>query len=190
ADQLRQKQLVEVRIALSIDLAKRLLEDGNCLPAPVREPERAAELERNRAAPRWVGELFEPGPKVVGGGGAVRPSLGKPEPDEPLPPHRRVHLLLERAGEIFDRGVGCPLDERALRRLAERRDHERVGPRSQTDEVARRTLRRTARPKEQFSGRTARGVSLYYVERLVDGAADHRARELERIVATEEVQPA
>jgi hypothetical protein len=130
ADQLRQKQLVEVRIALSIDLAKRLLEDGNCVPASVREPERAAELERNRAAPRWLGELFEPGAKVVGGGGAVRSSLGKTELYEDFCPRGRVHLLLERASEIFDRGVGCPLDERPLRRLAERRDHERVGPRS------------------------------------------------------------
>jgi hypothetical protein len=42
ADQLRQEQLVEVRISLSIGLAKRLLEDCKGIPNPVREPERAA----------------------------------------------------------------------------------------------------------------------------------------------------
>ncbi len=52
ADQLRQEQLVVVRILLPIDLIERPLEDGKSLRDPAREPEGAAQLERDRAAPR------------------------------------------------------------------------------------------------------------------------------------------
>ena len=55
ADELRLEQLVEVRISLPVDLVKCLLEDGKGIPGPVREPERAAQLKRDFAAPRRVG---------------------------------------------------------------------------------------------------------------------------------------
>ena len=111
ADQLRQEQLVEVRIALPIDLVERLLEDCKGIRDPVREPERAAELERDRAAPRPVGEELETGAQVVGRSRAVRPPLRKAELDQHLRPRSRIDLLLERAAEISDRGLGRALGE-------------------------------------------------------------------------------
>jgi hypothetical protein len=77
ADQLRHQQLVEVRISLPVDLAKRPLEDGKGIRDPVREPQRAAQLERDLTAPRPVGEELEAGPQVVDRRRAVRPPLGK-----------------------------------------------------------------------------------------------------------------
>jgi hypothetical protein len=73
--------------------------------------------------------------------------------------------------------------------LAECRDHERVGPWGDAEEVSRRTLRLGAGLEQQFSGRAVRGVSFDHVEGLVDGAADDGMEELERILATEEVKP-
>ena len=189
ADQLRQEQLVEVRIALPIDLVKRLLEDRKGISDPVHEPERAAELERDRTAPRRVGEELETGAQVVGRSRAVRPPLREAELDKHLRPRSRINLLVERAGEISDRGLGRALGERALGRLAERRDHERVGPWGDAEEVPRRTLRRRAGLEQQFGGRAVRGVSFDHIERLVDGAADDGVEELERILAPQEVKP-
>ena len=189
ADELRLEQLVEVRLSLLIDLVERLLEDRKGIRDPVREPERAAQLERDRAAPRRVGEELEAGPQVVGCGRAVRPPLRKAELDKHLSPCCRVSLLLERAGEIFDRGIGCALEEGALGRLAERRDHERVGLRGYAEKVACRTLRRGAGVEQQLRGQAVRGGSLDHIERLVDGAPDDGVEELERILATEEVEP-
>ena len=189
ADELRHEQLVEVRISLPIDLVKRLLEDGKGIRDPVREPERAAQLERDRAAPRRVGEELETGAQVVGRSRAVRPPLRKAELDQHLCPRGRIDLLVERAGEISDRGLGRALGERALGRLAERRDHERVGPWGDAEQVPGRTLRRRAGLEQQLSGRAVRGVSFDHIERLVDGAADDGVEELERILATEEVEP-
>jgi hypothetical protein len=48
--------------ALPIHLAKRLLEDSKGIRDLVREPQRAVELERDRAAPRRVGEELETRP--------------------------------------------------------------------------------------------------------------------------------
>ena len=188
ADQLRQEQLVEVRIFLPIELVERLLEDRKGIPDPVREPERAAQLERDRTAPRPVGEELESGAQVVGRSRAVRPPLRKAELDQHLRPRGRIKLLLERAGEISDRGLGRALGERALGRLAERRDHERVGLWGDAEEVPRRTLRQRAGAEQQLSGRAVRGVSFHDIERLVDGAADDRVEELERILAPQEVK--
>jgi hypothetical protein len=126
---------------------------------------------------------------VVGRGRAVRPPLRQAELDQHLRPRSRIKLLVECAGEISDRGFGRPLGERALGRLAERRDHERVGLRGDAEEVPRRTLRLRAGLEQQFSGRAVGGVSLNHIERLIDGAADDRVEELERIVAAEEVKP-
>jgi hypothetical protein len=111
ADQLRQQQLVEVRISLPVDLVKRPLEDGKGIGDPVRGPQRAAQLERDRTAPRPVGEELEAGPQVVDRGRAVRPPLGKAELDQHLSTRRRIKLLLERAGQIPDRGIGRALGE-------------------------------------------------------------------------------
>jgi hypothetical protein len=111
ADQLRQQQLVEVRISFPIHLAQRPLEDGKRIHDPVREPQRAAQLERDLTAPRRVGEELETVPQVVGRGRAVRPPLRKAELDKHLCPRCRIKLLLERAGEIPDRGIGCALGE-------------------------------------------------------------------------------
>src|SRR4029453_15320252 len=73
ADQLRQEQLVEVRISLPIHLVERLLEDREGIADPVREPERAPKLERDRAAARRLGEELETGAQMVGRSRAVRP---------------------------------------------------------------------------------------------------------------------
>ena len=77
---------------------------------------------------RPVGEELQTGPQVVGRRRAVRPPLRQAELDEQLRVRGWIGLLVERAGEITDRGLGCALGERALGRLAERRDHDRVGP--------------------------------------------------------------
>ena len=102
---------MEVRIALPINLVKRPLEDCKGLRDPVREPERAAQLERDRAAPRRVGEELETGAQVVGRIRPVRPPLRQAELDEHLRPRGRVNLFLERAAEISDRGLGGALGE-------------------------------------------------------------------------------
>jgi hypothetical protein len=189
ADQLRQEQLVEVRIALPIDLAKGLLEDCKGIPGPVREPKRAAELERDRAAPRPVGEELETGAQVVGRSRAVRPPLRKAELNKHLRPRSRIHVLGERAAQKSDRGLGRALGERALGRLAERRDHERVGLWGHAEEVRRRTLSWYAVLLQELSGQAVRSVSFNHIERLVDGPADDGVEELERILAQEEVKP-
>ena len=120
---------------------------------------------------------------------AVRPPLRKTELDKHLRPRSRIELLLERTGEICDRGLGRALSERALGRLAKRRDHERVGPWGDAEEVPGRTLRRRAGLEQQLSGQAVRGVSFNDIERLVDGGADDGVEELERILAAEEVEP-
>ena len=126
---------------------------------------------------------------MVGRGRAVRPPLRKAELDEHLRPRNRIDLLGERAGEISDRGLGRALGERALGRLAERRDHERVVLWGDAEQVPRRTLRPRAGLEQQLSGRAVRSVSFDHIERLVDGAADDGVEELERILAPEEVKP-
>jgi hypothetical protein len=73
ADELPQEQLVKVRISLPVDLVKRVLEDRKGIPDPVRERERAAQLERDRTAPRPVSEELETGPQVVDRSRTVRP---------------------------------------------------------------------------------------------------------------------
>jgi hypothetical protein len=60
-----------------VDLTERPLEDRNGIRDPVREPQRAAQLERGLTAPRRVGEELETGPQVVDGGRTVRPPLRK-----------------------------------------------------------------------------------------------------------------
>src|SRR4030095_9569612 len=75
ADELRQQPLVEVRISVLVDLVEHLLEDRKGILNPIREPERAAQLERDLAAPRRVGEELEACPQVVGCGRGVRPPL-------------------------------------------------------------------------------------------------------------------
>ena len=92
-------------------LVERLLEDGKGIRDPIREPERTAQLERDRTAPRPVGEQRETGAQVVDRGRAVRPPLGKAELDEHLRPRSRITLLVERAREISDRGLGRALGE-------------------------------------------------------------------------------
>src|SRR6266508_6081007 len=121
ADQLRQEQLVEVRISLPMGLLERLLEDRQGIRDAVREPERAAELERNLAAPRAVGEERHTLAQVVGRSRAVRPPLRKAELDQHLRPRSRIDLLVERAGEISDRGLTAPW---ASERSAARRSVE------------------------------------------------------------------
>ena len=111
ADELRQEQLVQVRISLPIDFVERLLEDSKGIPDPVREPERTTELERNRAAPRRIGEELETGAQVVGRSRAVRTPLGKAELDKNLGPRSRIGLLVECAAEISDCGLGRALGE-------------------------------------------------------------------------------
>ena len=189
ADQLRQEQLVEVGISLPIDLVKRLLEDGEGIGDPVGEPQRTAELERDRAAPCGVGEELEAGAQVVGRGRAVRPPLRKAELDQHLGPHRRIGLLVQRPGQIPDRGLGRALGQGPLGRPAQRRDHEPVGPRGDAQQVPRHTLRRRAGPDQQLGGRAVRGVSLHHVERLVDRAPNHRVEELQRILTPQQVEP-
>jgi hypothetical protein len=108
ADQFRQEQLVKVRLSL-IELVEGLLEDRKGLRDPVCEPERAAQLECDRAASRRIGEEFEAGSQVIGRGRAVRAPLRKAELDQHLSPPSRIGLLLERAGEISDRGIGRAL---------------------------------------------------------------------------------
>ena len=70
-----------------------------------------------------------------------RSSAAPPSPG--LSPARTAgsNLLLERTGEIPDRGLGGALGERALGRLAQRRDHKRVGLWGDAEEVAGRALR-------------------------------------------------
>ena len=111
ADQLRHEQLVKVRISLPVDLVKRPLDDGKGICDPVGEPQRAAQLEGDLTAPPGVGEELETGPQVVGRCRAVRPPLRKAELDQHLCPRCRIKLLLERAGEIADRGLGRALGE-------------------------------------------------------------------------------
>jgi hypothetical protein len=106
ADQLRHEHLVEVRIALPVHLVERLLEDGKGIRDPIREPQRTAQLERDRTTPRPVGERRETGTQVVDRGRAVRPPLRKAELDQHLRPRNRIKLLGERAREISDRGLG------------------------------------------------------------------------------------
>ena len=53
ADELRLEQVVEVRVS-PIELVERALEDGKSIRDPIREPERTAQLERDRAALRRV----------------------------------------------------------------------------------------------------------------------------------------
>ena len=189
ADELRQELLVEVRISGPVDLVERLLEDRNGISDPVREVESAAQLERDRTAPRRVGEALETGAQMVDRRRAVRASLRKAELDEQLRPRSRIDLLLERAAQKSDRGFGCALGERTLGRLAERRDHERVGPGGHAEEVPRRTLGQGSGAEKQFSGGAVRGVSFHDIERLVDGAADDGVEELERILTPEQVKP-
>jgi hypothetical protein len=55
--------------------------------------------------------------------------------------------------------------------------------------MPRRTLRRGAGLQQQLSGQAVRGVALDHIERLVDGAADHGVKELERILAPEKPEP-
>ena len=55
--------------------------------------------------------------------------------------------------------------------------------------MACRTLRRGAGLEQQLGCGAVRGVSLDDVERLVDGATDNGMKELERILATEDVEP-
>jgi hypothetical protein len=50
-------------------------------------------------------------------------------------------------------------------------------------------LRPGAVLEQQLSGRAVCGVSFDDIERLVDGAADDRVGELERILAPEQVEP-
>jgi hypothetical protein len=188
-DQLRQEQLIEVRIALAIDLTERPLEDRKGIRDLVGEPERAAQLERDRAAPRPVGEELESGAQVVDGCRAVRPPLRKAELDKHVRPRGRIHLLVERAGEVSDRGLGRALSERALGGLAERRDHEWVRLWGDAEEVPRCTLRWRASLEQQLGGRAVGGVSFNHIERLVDGGANDGVEELERILPPEEVKP-
>jgi hypothetical protein len=108
ADELRNKQLMEVRIPL-IELVDRLLEDLQGISNPIREAEGAAQLECDGAAPRRLGEEVKAGTQMVGRSGPVRPPLGKAKLDEHLCTRFRVGLLLERTGQILDRGIGCAL---------------------------------------------------------------------------------
>ena len=188
ADQLRHEQLVDVRMSLP-DLVKRLLEDFKGIRDPVREPERAAELERDSAAPRRIGEELETRAQVVGRRRTVRPPFRNAELDEHLRAHSGLDLLLDCAREIPDRGFGRALGERALTRLAKRRDHEPVGLRGDAEQVPRRTLRQRAGLEQQLSGRAVGGVSFHHVQGLVDGAAHDRVKELERILPPKEVKP-
>ena len=55
--------------------------------------------------------------------------------------------------------------------------------------MPRRTLRPGAGLEQQLSGRAVRSVPFDHIERLVDGAADDGVEELERILATEKVEP-
>src|SRR5262249_47475121 len=75
ANELREEQLVKLRIPLPVDLIKRLLEDCKGIPDPVGEPERPAQLKRDRPTPRRVGEALETGAQVAGRCWAVRPPL-------------------------------------------------------------------------------------------------------------------
>ena len=62
ADELRLEQLVEVRLS-TIELVERALEDGKGIRDPIREPERATQLERDRAALRRIIDGVESSPK-------------------------------------------------------------------------------------------------------------------------------
>ena len=125
---------------------------------------------------------------MVGRCRAVRPPLPKAELDQHLCPRCRIKLLLERAGEIADRGLGRPwASERRPPATASRPQTHR--PWGNAQQVPGRTLRRGAGLEQQFGGRAMRGVSLDHIQRLVDGAADDGVEELERILATEEVEP-
>jgi hypothetical protein len=165
------------------------LADTKGIPDPVGEPQRAAELERNHAAPRRVGEELEAGAQVVGRSRAVRPTLRKAELDQHLGPRRRIGLLVERAAEISDRRLSRAPGQGALGRLAENRDHEWIPLRGDSEEVPRSTLRGRAGPEQQLGGQAVRGVSFDHIERVVDGAAHDGMKELDRILATKEVKP-
>ena len=56
-------------------------------------------------------QKLETGPQVVDRCRAVRPPLRQAELDEHVRPHCRINLLVERAGEISDRGFGGALGE-------------------------------------------------------------------------------
>src|SRR5262249_8614230 len=146
ANELREEQLVKLRIPLPVDLIKRLLEDCKGIPDPVGEPERPAQLKRDRPTPRRVGEALETGAQVAGRCWAVRPPLRKAQLDKYLGPHGRIDLLIERAGEISDRGLRRAPAERALGGWAERGAHDGAGRWGAAEQVPRRTLRLRAGP--------------------------------------------
>ena len=56
----------------------------------------------------------------------------------------RIDLLIERAGEIADCGLGQALGQQALGRLAKRGDHERVGSWGDAEQVPAAARRRAA----------------------------------------------
>ena len=188
ADQLPHEQLVEVRIALPVRSRKRLLEDCKGIRDPVvnqsarpaRARPRSAATGRRGARDRRAGGRPQPGRSSAAPQGRARPA----------PPPARPDRSARRA-----RGVRYPTAASAAPWASERsaawrrRDHERVGLWGDAKEVPRRTLRRRAGLEQQLSGRAVRGVSFDHVERLVDGAADDRVEELERILAPEEVEP-
>jgi hypothetical protein len=179
-DQLGQEQLVQVRVSFPVDLVQRPLEHGKGLCDPVGEPQGAAQLERYLAAPRRVGEQLETGVQVVDRGRAICAPLRRAELDQHLRPGSRIHLLLQRAGQIPDCGIGRTLGKRTLGRPAQRRHHKRVSLRGHPKQVPRRALRQGAGFKQQFSSKPVRGGSLHHIRRLVDGAADDGVKELER----------
>src|SRR4029453_2643160 len=99
-DELRQEQLVKVRIADPINFAKRRLEGGKGISDLGCQPERAAKRQGDPAAPRPDREEVERSPQVLRRGGTVPAPLGQAELDEQLGAHSRLDLLFERAREV------------------------------------------------------------------------------------------
>src|SRR5262245_15181182 len=69
-DELREKLFIDVWITVSRDLVERAFEHCKGIRDVVRVPERAAQLEGDRAAPRTVGQEVESGAQMVGRGRA------------------------------------------------------------------------------------------------------------------------
>ena len=104
-----------------------------------------ARLHADLAAAHGVGDQLDRLLQMLGRRGAVDAALGDAELGQQLAALGVVEPLLERAGEVRDRGLGRAARERALRGGAERLDHERVGAAVDEHEVRRRLLGRLAR---------------------------------------------
>ena len=124
---------------------------------------------------------------MIGGASGIDRHLCNAQLTEEIAAFFERGRFLERAAQIHDRRVRCPLRQRATGRTTKRLDHKRIARGNRPDEIRRRLLQPRATLEKNLGRPTMGARPLVSAHLLEHSSTDDRVRELDRVLVPQQV---